>query len=176
MDFNKIKKIKELKNNFNLFDYYKAQLGIFNNYESTLKLSEIQKEELSKELCIKEIFNVEKRMIVFFSFKIKLNQETLIIENIFNEEICYLNLSENIELKKNNNNTIEIKTGDFTKILNNIKSPKNNISVNGNNKKTIEDGVKFELIPHEDYLCDMLYHLLNAIIYCFVFKKQHYTI
>ena len=146
MDFNKIKKIKELKSNFNIFDYYKAQIGIFNNYESTLKLSEIQKEELSKELCIKEIFNVKKRMIVFFSFKIKLNQETLIIENIFNEEICYLHLSENIELKKNNNNTIEIKTGDFTKTLNNIKSPQNYISVNGNNKKTIEDGVKFELL------------------------------
>ena len=71
MDFNKIRKVKELKSNFNIFDYYKAQLGVFNSYESTLKLSETQKEELSKELCIKEIFNVKKRMIVFFSFKIK---------------------------------------------------------------------------------------------------------
>lgn len=176
MNFNKIKKIKILKNNFNVFDYYMAQLGSNNNYNSKLKLSEEQKKELSKELNIKEIFNIEKNVITFFSFKIKIKQETLIIENIFNEEICYLNISENIELKKNRNNTIEIKTENFIKILNNIKSPKNNISINGNNKNTIENGVRFELVPIEKYLCDMLYHLLNSIIYCFIFNKKYYTI
>lgn len=176
MNFNKIKKIKILKNNFNVFDYYIAQLGSNNNYSSKLKLSEEQKKELSKEINIKEIFNIEKNVITFFSFKIKIKQETLIIENIFNEEICYLNISENIELRKNKNNTIEIKTENFIKVLNNIKSPKNNISINGNNKNTIEDGVRFELVPIEKYLCDMLYHLLNSIIYCFIFNKKYYTI
>lgn len=176
MNFNKIKKIKILKNNFNVFDYYIAQLGSNNNYNSKLKLSEEQKKELSQEINIKEIFNIEKNVITFFSFKIKIKQETLIIENIFNEEICYLNISENIELRKNKNNTIEIKTENFIKVLNNIKSPKNNISINGNNKDTIEDGVRFELVPIEKYLCDMLYHLLNSIIYCFIFNKKYYTI